>query len=427
MNPTGKNGPSLIQENREAGIFRVPRRAFVEEAILEEERRRIFDQCWLYVGHASEIPDKGDFLTRAVGGRELVFNRDTTGVVHGFFNTCPHRGAMVCREKQGKAKFFECLYHGWGFDLSGHLVSLPGEADFAEGFKEDGRGNLMPVPRLEVYRDFYFVNYDANAISLEEYLGAATEYLDIVADQSEAGMEIVGGTQEYSIRANWKLLTENSIDGYHALSTHATYLEYLMGAKGNLADMSIGGKGRDLGHGHAVIEYTAPWGRPIAQWIPNWGEKGRKELEAIKQGLVKRFGQERADRIAHRNRNILIFPNLVINDIMAITVRTYYPMASDNLQVNAWALAPKDENRDFRQRRLFNFLEFLGPGGFATPDDVEALEMCQRGYRNMREAGWNDISKGLKNSEPTQDDELQMRCFWREWDRRMSAQQQSVA
>jgi hypothetical protein len=34
-------------------------------------------------------------------------------------------------------------------------------------------------------------------------------------------MTIVGGTQEYSMRANWKLLTENSIDGYHALTTQA--------------------------------------------------------------------------------------------------------------------------------------------------------------------------------------------------------------
>ena len=50
------------------------------------------------------------------------------------------------------------------------------------------------------------------------------EYLDVICDQAEAGMTIVGGTQEYSMRANWKLLTENSIDGYHALTTHATYL-----------------------------------------------------------------------------------------------------------------------------------------------------------------------------------------------------------
>ena len=67
-----------------------------------------------------------------------------------------------------------------------------------------------------------------------------------------------------------------------------------------------------------------------------------------------------------------------------------------------------------------NFLEFLGPGGFATPDDVEALESCQRAYRNHEQAGWNDISKGMMKAVPATDDEEQMRCFWRGWNRRMS-------
>ena len=73
-----------------------------------------------------------------------------------------------------------------------------------------------------------------------------------------------------------------------------------------------------------------------------------------------------------------------------------------------------------RERRLFNFLEFLGPGGFATPDDCEALALCQRGYANLAEAGWNDISKGMGSAEPKIDDEVQMRVFWREWNRRMT-------
>jgi p-cumate 2,3-dioxygenase alpha subunit len=74
-----------------------------------------------------------------------------------------------------------------------------------------------------------------------------------------------------------------------------------------------------------------------------------------------------------------------------------------------------------RRWRLYNFLEFLGPGGFATPDDVEALESCQRAYCNAREAGWNDISKGMMKASPAADDEAQMRSFWREWDRRVGA------
>ena len=142
-----------------------------------------------------------------------------------------------------------------------------------------------------------------------------------------------------------------------------------------------------------------------AVYIPLFGEPG----------LVKRFGEERAKRIALYNRNLFVFPNLVVNDIMAVTIRTYYPQAPDFMTVSAWALAPKEETDWARKYRLFNFLEFLGPGGFATPDDVEALEQCQRGFRNSAEAQWNDISKGMGKQTPAYDDELQMRAFWSSW------------
>ena len=51
--------------------------------------------------------------------------------------------------------------------------------------------------------------------------------LDLIADQTEAGMEVVGSGQEYVISANWKLLAENSIDGFHGFPMHATYFDYL--------------------------------------------------------------------------------------------------------------------------------------------------------------------------------------------------------
>ena len=90
--------------------------------------------------------------------------------------------------------------------------------------------------------------------------------------------------------------------------------------------------------------------------------------------------------------------------------------------LSAWALGPRGENSDLRRLRLFNFLEFLGPGGFATPDDQEALENCQRGYTNVREVAWNDISKGMpRQGPPMNDDEEQMRCFWRQWRDRLGA------
>ncbi len=400
--------------------FRVPRKAYVDQALFEQERDRIFDRSWLYLGHESELAKAGDFVTRMVAGRQLIFCRDREGVFRAFFNSCPHRGATVCRERQGNTKSFQCLYHGWIFGTDGGNKDLPGKESYPDDFISSGRADLMAVPRLADYRGFWFVSFDAAIVDLDVYLGATKPFLDAVCDQGVDGMTIVGGTQEYAIRANWKLLVENSYDGYHAVCTHSTYLDYLKNTNGSLTNVGLSGRGFDLGDGHGAVEYKAPWGRPVAQWIPMWGEEGKAEVDAIRAELDARVGPERGRQIAEFNRNLGIFPNLVVNDIMAITIRTFYPVSPDVIQVNAWALAPRGESAWARRYRLHNFLEFLGPGGFATPDDIEALEQCQRGFQNMNEMPWSDISKGIGRDVPSYDDEAHIRSFWSEWERRIN-------
>jgi p-cumate 2,3-dioxygenase subunit alpha len=418
---SGRPG-SYVIDDREAGTFRVAREAFTSQAVFEAERDRIFSRCWLYVGHESEIPNNNDFVTRKIGGREIIFNRDRKGQVHAFLNTCPHRGALVERQAKGNAIAFRCFYHGWAFNNNGTFGTKMQEGDYGPHFNDDGCANLPSAPKADNYRGFWFLNFDAGAEPLDEYLADMKDILDIVSEQGPDGMEIIGVDQKYSVRANWKLLMENSYDGYHALDTHQTYFEYLAAATGHAVGIDPNGRAVDAGNGHAYVEAAAPWGRPVAQWSPKWGEDIKADIENTKRELVDRVGPERAERIATVGRNCGLFPNLVINDIMAITVRTFYPIAPDLMEVNSWALGVKGETRAQRKLRLDNYLEFLGPGGFSTPDDVEALEAAQRGYAASREAGWNDISRGMlrKDFFRTTDEE-QMRCFWREWARRMEA------
>src|SRR5208337_3396413 len=96
------------------------------------------------------------------------------------------------------------------------LVHIPGADALPKDANADGSLNLPKVPQLADYRGFVFVNFDKNAENLETYLAGAKEYLSYVADQGADGMEIIRGTQQYSAKANWKLLQENSADGYHA-------------------------------------------------------------------------------------------------------------------------------------------------------------------------------------------------------------------
>src|SRR5262245_45750112 len=93
----------------EAMRFRVNRATLVDAQVLELERRRIFDVCWIYVGHESEVPNPGDFRTRLVADRPVIFCRDSKGRARVFLNTCRHRGSLVCREPEGNAKNHTCF------------------------------------------------------------------------------------------------------------------------------------------------------------------------------------------------------------------------------------------------------------------------------------------------------------------------------
>ena len=122
-----------IYEDKQKHKFLVDRRVFTEQEILEKERDRIFSKCWLYIGHESELPKKGDFKRKKVGGRNLLFNRGQDGIIRALYNSCPHRGAMVCREHSGNSKVFRCFYHAWSFDNKGELVGMPDKNGFPEG------------------------------------------------------------------------------------------------------------------------------------------------------------------------------------------------------------------------------------------------------------------------------------------------------
>ena len=418
-----------VREDQEKLSFKVNRQAFVNPEILELEREAIFSKCWLYIGHESELKNKGDFHRRKVGGRNLLFTRSQDDVIRAFYNTCPHRGALVTRENCGNTKVFRCFYHAWSFNNQGELVGMPDKAGFPNDHNCSGDKNLVNVERLENYRGFVFVNFDKDAISLEDYLGNAKEYLDLVADQAfaaedpELGMEVLMDPQQYSVRANWKLLGENSVDLYHGVPTHKTYFDIVATRGGTMEKDSLVGEGKDLGNGHAVMEYYSAWPRPVGKWIEGYGEEAKEVIDKNIERLEERFGKDRAHRIAKKNRNIWIFPNLIINDIMAITIRTFYPIEPGYIEVTGYALAAAAETDSFREVRNDSFLEFLGPSGFATPDDNEALELCQEGFLNVKGVGWNDISKGMNREVPQATDEAQMRAFWRRWNELITAEE----
>ena len=63
------------------------------------------------------------------------------------------------------------------------------------------------------------VSFDRLIEGLVAYLDNAREYLELMLEFGGEEVEIVQDSQAYSMKANWKLLVENSMDGYHAIPT----------------------------------------------------------------------------------------------------------------------------------------------------------------------------------------------------------------
>ncbi len=425
------NDLPLIIDDRETPKFWVNRKTMIAQDILDQERAEIFDKCWLYVGHESELPNVNDFRTRRVGGRSIIFTRGRDGEINVLVNTCPHRGMEVESRASGNGRLLRCFYHGWAFNTAGDLVSMPDEESYPDGWSKAER--CLPRPAyIDSYRGFWFLCWDtAQKQSLYEYLGAATDFIDLIADQSETLMQVAPGTHLYSMKANWKLLVENSIDGYHAMTTHNRYIQMVtasgvdmksrMGETGNSNDPA---GGLDLGNGHAAVANVDMSGGDYAGTL----SRQFPDAEAValhrqrREGLIARYGERWTNRMLG-GRNVLIFPNLMLIDLgMGCTIRTFYPDEPGYMEITAWELSPPEMDDHLLKLRLSDFLTFWGPAGLATPDDVEALERCQRGFRATGVDPWNDLSRGMGKRRPKGDEELQMRTFWRRYNELMTGE-----
>jgi p-cumate 2,3-dioxygenase alpha subunit len=407
----------LVIDDRERGVFRVHRSSMTSPAVHALERERIFNRCWLYAGHESEVEQPGDYIRRRVAGRPVFLVRGQDGEVRVFLNTCPHRGALVCRQDAGNAEVFQCFYHAWSFNDRGDLVGLPDEEGYAEGFDRSERGLLAP-PRVSNYRGFYFVSFSPDGEDLATYLGEATEYFDLLISQSDTGLglAVVPGALRCGIATNWKLFVENSFDLYHAPSVHQTLFSYLKRLGHDSAAITARpyGQVRPLGNGHAVLEMpTVGGGRPVAKWHPMYGEAAKSEIEGIRARLQDRLGEETMERIAGSSRLLIIYPNLVLHDSAAPGIWTIWPDRPDFMELTIQVVCAKEDVGARLERRLSHFELGVSATGYLHPDDVEALESCQAGF-DAPEMEWSDVSRGM-HREAHGRDELQMRTFWRQW------------
>ena len=384
----------LVDDRIDEGIFRVDRSIYTDEAVFEAEIERIFEGGWVFLCHEGQVENPGDYFATEIGRQPVFVMRQKDGSLGCFINACSHRGALLTPFKQGNARALTCRFHGWAYDLGGRCIRIKNEeTGFSDPEFSRERFNLRRVGAFDSYKGFVFGSLTSDVPPLQEHLGAATRWIDLLANQARNGLEVVPGSSTYMIRGNWKLQAENSVDGYHVTTVHRVFASTISNRE--TRDATVGLRqteaGRikgnvptgayDLGNGHMSIWalHTTPHVRPIYE-SRDWLEENLDPVEA--------------DWILNRGRNLYLFPNVMLMDNPSTQIRLMKPISPDLAEVTVYCIAPKGESAAARAARLRKFEDFYLTAGMATSDDVAALEAVQDGSAG-RLSRWNDMTRGL--------------------------------
>ena len=430
-----RDNPEAIQALVRPG--EVHKDLYVDPELFELEMEQLFANTWVYVGHASQVPQPGDYFTTTVGTEPVVMVRHTDRSVRVLVNRCPHKGVQVAGGTCGNTgKFFRCPYHAWTFKTDGALLSLP----LRKGYENTGfadcaasRG-LATAGAVHVYRDFVFCRLAPQGISFEDFFGGSLSTIDNMVDRSPEGrLEVAGGVLRYMHSCNWKMLVDNQTDTCHPMVAH----ESSAGTAVAVWSRAPEGTPKPM-----AVEQFAPFMSPyeffekmgIRVWDNGHGHTGVADsihaayspVPGYWEQMVAAYGEERAEAILGDVRhNTVYFPNIMIKGPIQ-TLRLFKPVAVDRTLVESWTFrlvgAPDLLlERTCMYNRLIN-----APTSVVGHDDLEMYERAQQALK-ARGRDWMNVARLLEPGETDVPEavvngtsERQMRNQFQAWARFMT-------
>lgn len=412
----GDDGPCVRRGGAEVSV-----RAFQDEGIYRHELERIFARCWLYLAHESELRHPGDYVTARMGEDPVVVVRTNEGEIRAYLNSCRHRGAKVCRSDRGNSRAFRCPYHAWTYGLDGSLVGAPRAQTAYWGELDRSKLGLVEVPNVASAYGLVFGSWDADAPSLDEYLGDFTTYLELMLARSPGGVEVIGGVHRWTIDTNWKIAAENfSGDQYHLSSTHASSIE-------------VGFRNRVTEYGHTI---HVPQGHGFVR------EKGGAQQGRAAVTQYTRYVEEIQRRIATEKGELAaefvpvgvgtMFPNISFMDSVRFrTLRLWQPVGPRTVEINSWCLVDADLPVELKDAAMRQYVLSFGPSGMFEQDDGEvwtSISEATRGY--IAQSCTFNYEMGLNHEKPVEElygidmpglmgerfmTEANQRSFYRRW------------
>jgi phenylpropionate dioxygenase-like ring-hydroxylating dioxygenase large terminal subunit len=367
----------------ERGI--ISREIFVSDEIYRQEQERVFARAWLFIGHESQIPKPGDFLTSCMGEESVILCRDRAGKIRVFLNSCRHRGMKVCRYDEGNTVEFQCPYHGWSYATDGALVGVPFAKDAYGAQLDRGRWGLVEVARMENYKGTIWATWDASAPPFAEYIGGYKLYLDLLLDAwdgREGGTEAIGGIHKWLIPCNWKFPAENfSGDRYHGVSHRSVDMVGIGPSGKGRRDMQERNEARWLDVsfpelGHSMIAFLRKHDSPLA---PAYQDA------PVAADYFRRCEEERRRRRGEYWRLFggpgTMFPNVSPLARQPRTLAVWHPRGPHQTEVWRWYFVDADAPAEVKDFLRHYYVRYSGPSGLTEQDDMENWNYAHKASR----------------------------------------------
>ncbi|HXQ52532.1 MAG TPA: Rieske 2Fe-2S domain-containing protein [Stellaceae bacterium] len=398
---------------------RIHGRLYYDPEIFAQEQRRIWNRVWVYLGHESEIPARGDYVRRQLGLQPVIMVRGDDNAIRVLYNRCRHRANLVCHKDRGNAAELTCPYHGWTYARDGRLVAPTfGEAYEASLRQEDF--GLTPVARVAAYRGFVFASATASGIGLDEHLGHVKPLIDFSIDRAPAGeLELSAGTQCVRYRGNWKMMAENSVENYHGPVVHKVAFA-LSDRRAGRVRASITKRLRD--QEDETLSFT---GGHMAEYLPRQGSPTVKRepspaRRAYLDAMIATYGEARARELTETLPSFFfVFPNLLF---IQTHLRRIEPVSVDETNVYYQPALLKGAPTEINDELLRFHETSFGPAGFVAPDDMQIMERNQAALRATGDE-WLFLGRGIHREHHLADgtvsgqfmDETQLRGLWRHY------------
>jgi choline monooxygenase len=187
-------------------------RAYYSPEQYEVELQRLFRPAWQVIAAKGELRRPGDFKTLEFLGQPLIV-RSFDGELRTFVNVCAHRHSRLTHQERGNCDRLRCQYHGWEYKADGYTSHIPEARVFRPMDREMAR---LTTVRTEMCGDLLFATLDPDAKPLAEFLGPFYDKCQHWFDSSF----LFAKRWTTLAPANWKVLTENSVESYHVPMVH---------------------------------------------------------------------------------------------------------------------------------------------------------------------------------------------------------------